>query len=80
MTMHTRRAALLIGAALATTAAMSSAWAQNDFPVKPIRIVVPYPAGGTTDQLARAIAQPLQEQLGQTIVIENKPGAGGTLG
>jgi tripartite-type tricarboxylate transporter receptor subunit TctC len=41
---------------------------------------VPYPAGGTTDQLARAIQQPLQELLGQTVIIDNKAGAGGTLG
>lgn len=54
--------------------------ASDAYPSKPIRIVVPYPAGGSTDQLARAIAQPLQEGLGQTIVIDNKPGAGGTLG
>lgn len=54
--------------------------AQSDWPNRPIRIVVPYPAGGTTDQLARAIAQPLQETLGQPIVIENKAGAGGALG
>jgi tripartite-type tricarboxylate transporter receptor subunit TctC len=45
-----------------------------------IRIVVPYPAGGTTDQLARAIAQPMREVLGQTVIVENKPGAGGTIG
>jgi tripartite-type tricarboxylate transporter receptor subunit TctC len=50
------------------------------YPNKPIRVVVPYPAGGTTDQLARSIAQPLQEILGQPIVVDNKPGAGGTIG
>jgi tripartite-type tricarboxylate transporter receptor subunit TctC len=60
--------------------ALPSAHAQETFPNKPIRIVVPYPAGGTTDQLARAIAQPLQELLGQPVVIDNKAGAGGSLG
>lgn len=55
-------------------------YAQGSFPSKPIRIIVPYPAGGTTDQVARMIAQPMQELLGQTIVIDNKPGAGGTIG
>ena len=50
------------------------------FPSRPIHIVVPYPAGGTTDQVARAISQPLREILGQAVVIDNKPGAGGTLG
>lgn len=51
----------------------------QSFPSRPIRMVVPYPAGGSTDQLARAIQLPLQ-LLGQTLVIENKPGAGGTIG
>jgi len=61
---------------------ITPAWAQlgENFPSKPIRLVVPYPAGGTTDQVARAIAQPMREILGQTIVIDNKPGAGGVLG
>lgn len=52
----------------------------DNFPSKPIRMVVPYPAGGSTDQVARAIAQPVREILGQPVIIENKPGAGGTLG
>lgn len=50
------------------------------FPNKPIRIVVPYAAGGSTDQLARAIQNPMSEALGQPVVIDNKPGAGGTIG
>jgi tripartite-type tricarboxylate transporter receptor subunit TctC len=50
------------------------------FPSKPIHFIVPYPAGGTTDQLARTIAQPMQEMLGQPVIVENKPGASGTLG
>ena len=61
---------------------MQTAWSQSidTFPSKPIHLVVPYPAGGTTDQVARAIAQPMREILGQAIVIDNKPGAGGVLG
>ena len=47
------------------------------FPSKPIRILVPYPAGGTTDLMARALQEPLQKSLGQPILIENKPGASG---
>jgi tripartite-type tricarboxylate transporter receptor subunit TctC len=50
------------------------------YPVRPIRMVVPYPAGGSTDQLARAIQHPLSDLLGQPIVIDNKAGAGGTIG
>ena len=50
------------------------------YPHKPIRIVVPFPAGGATDIFARALSQKLPEKLGTAVVIENKPGAGGTLG
>jgi tripartite-type tricarboxylate transporter receptor subunit TctC len=80
-------AALAALAALPTITAVAvlalhgaPAFAQDAYPSKPIRIVVPYPAGGTTDQLARAIQQPLQDLLGQPIVIENKAGVGGALG
>lgn len=50
------------------------------FPSKPIRIIVPYPAGGATDAAARMVAPRLQEELGQTVVVENRPGASGNLG
>ena len=50
------------------------------YPNRPIRIVVPYPAGGATDQMARIIQQPLAEMLGQPIIIDNKAGAGGAIG
>lgn len=59
---------------------MVAAQGNDPYPNKPIRLVVPYPAGGTTDQVARAIAQPMRDILGQPVIIENKPGAGGTLG
>jgi len=55
------------------------AFAQS-YPNRSIRVVVPYPAGGTTDQLARAIQQPLSDLLGQAVIIDNKAGAGGTIG
>ena len=55
------------------------AGAQN-YPVKPVRVVVPWPAGGTTDILARIVAQKLTESLGQSMVIENRGGASGNIG
>ena len=51
--------------------------AQGDFPSKPIKIVVPFGAGGVADLTARTVAQKMGEQMGQSIVVENKPGAGG---
>src|ERR1700754_2663799 len=52
----------------------------DEFPVKSIRIVVPFPAGGTTDILARSVAQALGEKLGVTTFVENRAGASGTIG
>ena len=73
----TRRRVMAAAAALALAA---PAWAQQPYPSKPIRIIVPYAAGGSTDQLARAIQQPMSEALGQPVIVENKAGAGGTIG
>lgn len=53
-------------------------WAQG-FPSRPIQMLIPYPAGGTTDVMARALQEPLQKALGQIIVVENKSGASGVL-
>lgn len=77
----TRRQALR-GAALLTAMAFPTAGqAQNGaWPNRPIRIVVPFPAGGTTDLLARVLAEPLQKQLGVPVVVENRGGAGGSVG
>ena len=66
-------------AALALTLAAASGWAQA-YPNKPIRVVVPFPAGGPVDQTARALGAKLSTALGQPIIIENKGGAGGVLG
>lgn len=79
-TINRRRALKIIGTGSVASLGLP-ALAQGDaYPSRVIRIVVPYPAGGTTDQLARAVAQPLRDLLGQSVIIENKPGAGGTLG
>lgn len=76
---------ILLQATLASTAlspilGTSLAWAQDKWPSKPITYVVPFPAGGTTDILGRLIGQKLGTALGTTIVIENKGGAGGSVG
>jgi tripartite-type tricarboxylate transporter receptor subunit TctC len=63
----------------AATLAASGAWGQS-WPDKPVRVVVAFTAGGTTDILARSVGQQLSERLKQQFVIDNKPGAGGNLG
>ena len=68
----------LLGAAFAGPAA--KAWAQGAYPSRAMRLIVPYPAGGAADLLARTFAQALSEQLGQPVVIENRGGANGIIG
>jgi len=70
--------ALKIVAALAV--AGMSCVAQAQYPNKPIKMVVPFPAGGTTDIMARAMAAELQKSFGQAVIVENKAGAGGNIG
>lgn len=73
---------LALACALAVTplAIWCPAQAADDFPNKPIRLVAPFAAGGSTDMLARVIAKALSSELGQPVVVENKGGAGGTIG
>ena len=74
----TRRA--FVGALIGLAAAGPAAFAQDAFPSQPIRIVVPYPPGGFTDILGRLIAEKLQAQVGQPVVVDNKGGGGSTIG
>lgn len=76
--MSRRITSLLLAAAF--TAASAIAAKAQDWPSKPITMVVPYAAGGGTDVIARAVAQKLQERLGVGVVVENRAGAGGNLG
>ena len=77
--LHLKRRHALEAVALAAAMSVSNVFAQA-WPSKPISLVVPFPAGGTTDVLARALADKLQQSLGQPVIVESKPGAGATLG
>ncbi len=65
---------------LAAIVAAPLSWAQSTYPDKPIHFIVPFTAGSGTDILARTGAEPMSRALGQPIIVENRPGAGGTLG
>lgn len=77
--MRTRRSWSIAGAALAV-ALFAAAAQPQEYPAKPIRVVVPFPPGGGTDLMARTVVQRLGESLGATVIIDNRGGAGGTIG
>src|SRR5262245_5848746 len=66
-------------AALALAASGGMATAQDDFPLKPVHIYVPFPPGGAVDIVGRTLGDELSKRWGQTVIIENRPGAGGTI-
>ena len=80
--MSNRRIALstIACAAIAFIASSSTALAQSDYPSKPVKIIVPFPAGGTSDVMGRLIAEELGKILKQPFIVENIGGAGGVIG
>ena len=78
-----RRGVLMAGSAAALSAlatpSLLRAWPQSEFPARPITLLVPWPAGGATDLSMRILGEQAGRRLGQTVIIENRPGAGGTL-
>jgi tripartite-type tricarboxylate transporter receptor subunit TctC len=78
---HPRRLFALLGLSLTLAcSAFNPVQAQDAYPNKPIKVVVPFPAGGATDILTRAITEKLAVRIGQSVIIENRPGAGANIG
>jgi tripartite-type tricarboxylate transporter receptor subunit TctC len=77
--LNRRRFVGLTAAAIAAPSIISSRAVAADWPAKPVRVVVPFTPGGSTDITARLVGNRLQEVWGQSVVVENKPGAGGNI-
>ena len=78
--MLSKRSFFIAGALAGLLALPFAAQAQDDYPSRPVRVLVPFPAGGTSDIMGRLIAEELGKQLKQSFVVDNKGGAGGTIG
>src|SRR6478752_7258869 len=75
-----KRVALAVLAAAIVGSYSSASLAQADYPNKPVKVIVPFPAGGTSDVMGRLIAEELSKQLKQPFIVDNKGGAGGAIG
>lgn len=78
--MNLRRKLAAVAVVLLALPAASTTWAQDNWPSKPLKIVSPFPPGGTSDVMARLMAEALTKELGQQVIVENIGGAGGTIG
>lgn len=78
--MNVSRRNIIIAGVIASTSSLSFSRLVNDYPVRPLRIIVPYPPGATQDYIARLLAQNMSVKFGQTVIVENRAGASGNNG